>query len=114
MRVGCIFIPPCFPVSLAPATLAAATFRLFRERSRIMPDDVKILSQMADMPVTVTGLDHVVLRVTDMDRAISFYGDVLGCPVERRLESIGLVQLRAGTSMIDLVPCGPDDAPGVS
>ena len=79
-----------------------------------MPDDVKILSQMTGTPVTRTGLDHVVLRVTDMDRAIEFYRDVLGCPVERRLESIGLVQLRAGTSMIDLVPCGPDDAPGVS
>ena len=79
-----------------------------------MPDDVKILSQMAGTPVTITGLDHVVLRVTDMDRAIAFYGDVLGCPVERRLESIGLVQLRAGTSMIDLVPCGPDDAPGMT
>jgi glyoxylase I family protein len=79
-----------------------------------MPDDVKMLSQIADMPVTVTGLDHVVLRVTDMNRSIAFYGDVLGCPIERRLESIGLVQLRAGTSMIDLVPCGPGETPGMS
>jgi catechol 2,3-dioxygenase-like lactoylglutathione lyase family enzyme len=79
-----------------------------------MPDDVKILSQAVGMPVTITGLDHVVLRVADIDRSISFYGTVLGCPVERRLESIGLVQLRAGTSMIDLVPCGPDEKPGMS
>ncbi|HWB52018.1 MAG TPA: VOC family protein [Stellaceae bacterium] len=77
-----------------------------------MPDDVKILSQMTTTPVTVTGLDHVVLRVADIDRAIAFYRDVLGCPVERRLESIGLVQLRAGTSMIDLVSCGPGEQPG--
>jgi len=77
-----------------------------------MPDDVKILSQSADLPVTITGLDHVVLRVADMDRAIQFYGKVLGCPVERRLEAIGLVQLRAGTSMIDLVPCQPGEKPG--
>lgn len=77
-----------------------------------MPDDVKILSQAADIPVTVTGLDHVVLRVGDMDRSIAFYGTVLGCPVERRLESIGLVQLRAGTSMIDLVPCPSGETPG--
>ena len=77
-----------------------------------MPDDVKILSQAADVPVTITGLDHVVLRVASMERSIAFYGEVLGCPVERRLESIGLVQLRAGTSMIDLVPCGPDEEPG--
>jgi glyoxylase I family protein len=79
-----------------------------------MPDDVKILSQMANPAVTITGLDHVVLRVADMDRSIDFYGKVLGCPVERRLESIGLVQLRAGTSMIDLVPCGEGEKPGMS
>jgi glyoxylase I family protein len=79
-----------------------------------MPDDVKILSQVTGMPVTVTGLDHVVLRVTDMNRSIEFYGKVLGCPIERRLESIGLVQLRAGTSMIDLVPCGEGERPEMS
>jgi glyoxylase I family protein len=77
-----------------------------------MPDDVRILNQTTGLPVTITGLDHVVLRVADMDRAIQFYGKVLGCPVERRLESIGLVQLRAGTSMIDLVPCQPGEKPG--
>jgi catechol 2,3-dioxygenase-like lactoylglutathione lyase family enzyme len=77
-----------------------------------MPDDVKFMSQIVDTPVTVTGLDHVVLRVANIDRSIEFYGKVLGCPIERRLESIGLVQLRAGTSMIDLVPCGPGEEPG--
>jgi glyoxylase I family protein len=79
-----------------------------------MPDDVKCMSQAAGTPVTVTGLDHVVLRVADIDRAVEFYGKVLGCQVERRLESIGLVQLRAGTSMIDLVPCGPGEASSMS
>lgn len=49
------------------------------------------------------GLDHVVLRVRDLERAIQFYRDVLGCPVERRLDDFGLVQLRAGGSLIDLV-----------
>lgn len=33
----------------------------------------------------------------------SFYCDVLGCSVERRQDEIGLVQLRAGRSLIDLV-----------
>ena len=33
----------------------------------------------------------------------AFYGDVLGCPVERQEADIGLVQLRAGRSLIDLV-----------
>ncbi|HTZ36827.1 MAG TPA: VOC family protein [Stellaceae bacterium] len=79
-----------------------------------MPDDVKILDQAAIPALTVAGLDHVVLRVADMDRAIAFYRDVLGCPVERRLESIGLVQMRAGGAMIDLVPCRPGEALGPS
>jgi len=57
--------------------------------------------------IQVAGLDHLVLRVADLDRAIRFYGDVLGCHVERRLEEPKLVQLRAGASMIDLVPAGP-------
>ena len=52
----------------------------------------------------IKDLDHVVLRVADMQRAIRFYEDVLGCKVERTLESIGLVQMRAGSALIDLVP----------
>lgn len=53
---------------------------------------------------TVTGIDHVVLRVRDLGRSLDFYTRVLGCPVERRQDEIGLVQLRAGASLIDLVP----------
>ena len=77
-----------------------------------MPDDVKILSNMeAGGAVRITGLDHVVLRVADLQRAIDFYGTVLGCPIERTLEQPKLVQLRAGTSMIDLVPGEPGEPP---
>jgi catechol 2,3-dioxygenase-like lactoylglutathione lyase family enzyme len=54
--------------------------------------------------VEVLGLDHVVLRVRDLEAALRFYRDALGCPVERRIDELGLVQLRAGTSLIDLVP----------
>lgn len=53
---------------------------------------------------TVTGVDHLVLRVKDLPAMLAFYVDVLGCPVERRNDEIGLIQLRAGTSLIDLVP----------
>jgi glyoxylase I family protein len=48
-------------------------------------------------------IDHVVLRVTDLDRAIRFYTEVVGLTVERRQDEIGLVQLRIGLSLIDLV-----------
>lgn len=56
-------------------------------------------------------LDHVVLRVANIDRAIRFYCDVLGCREERRVESIGLVQLRAGSALIDLVPRAAGETP---
>ena len=54
-------------------------------------------------PFDVQRIDHLVLRVRDLARSIRFYGDVLGCDVERRREHLGLVHLRAGASMIDLV-----------
>jgi catechol 2,3-dioxygenase-like lactoylglutathione lyase family enzyme len=53
--------------------------------------------------IRVRGIDHVVLRVADLSRALRFYCDVLGCPEERRIDALGLVQLRAGASLIDLV-----------
>ena len=56
------------------------------------------------MAILIEGLDHVVLRVLDLQRALTFYRDVLGCSLERELPEVGLVQLRAGSSLIDLVP----------
>ena len=53
--------------------------------------------------IEVRGLDHVVLRVVDVERALRFYCGVLGCAVERRIDALGLVQLRAGAALIDLV-----------
>ncbi len=35
---------------------------------------------------------------------LRFYVEALGCQIERRQDAIGLVQLRAGGSLIDLVP----------
>ena len=51
----------------------------------------------------VQRIDHVVLRVRDLGGSIEFYGQVLGCDVVKRQEHLGLVHLRAGTSMIDLI-----------
>jgi glyoxylase I family protein len=54
--------------------------------------------------IHVREIDHLVLRVSDLDRMLAFYCGVLGCTIERRQDTIGLVQLRAGRSLIDLVP----------
>jgi len=71
-----------------------------------MPDtgNIDAPGASAGAVVRIAGLDHVVLRVGDLDRAIEFYQTVLGCHVERRLEQPKLVQLRAGAALIDLVP----------
>ena len=53
--------------------------------------------------IEIRGIDHIVLRVADLARAIGFYCGVLGCREERRIEALGLVQLRAGSGLIDLV-----------
>jgi len=53
--------------------------------------------------IHIREIDHLVLRVVDLNRVQRFYCDVLGCRVERRQDAIGLVQLRAGRSLIDLV-----------
>ena len=52
----------------------------------------------------LVALDHLVLRVVDLQRMLHFYCDALGCTIEKRQEAIGLIQLRAGSALIDLVP----------
>ena len=54
--------------------------------------------------IVLREIDHLVLRIRDLDAMLGFYVGVLGCTVERRQDAIGLVQLRAGRSLLDLVP----------
>jgi glyoxylase I family protein len=65
---------------------------------------------------TIAGIDHIVLRVRDLPRALKFYCGTLGCTVEREQRALGLTQLRAGRSLIDLVtadgPLGARTAAG--
>jgi catechol 2,3-dioxygenase-like lactoylglutathione lyase family enzyme len=63
------------------------------------------------MMLRVDDIDHVVLRVADKERAIAFYEGVLGAKVERRGGRNGLVQLRAGRSLIDIIGAPADETP---
>ncbi len=54
--------------------------------------------------IRIREIDHLVLRVVDLEGMLRFYCGALGCTVERRQDEIGLVQLRAGRSIVDLVP----------
>jgi catechol 2,3-dioxygenase-like lactoylglutathione lyase family enzyme len=54
--------------------------------------------------INIRDIDHVVLRVVDLERVANFYIDVLGARWEKKQEAIGLYQLRVGSALIDLVP----------
>lgn len=54
--------------------------------------------------IQIRHIDHVVLRVVDLDAQAAFYCNALGCTIERRQEAIGLLQLRAGSCLVDLIP----------
>jgi len=65
------------------------------------------------MTLKVRGVDHLVLRARNLAALERFYVDVIGLTVERRQDRLGLVQLRAGAQLIDLVDAkgllgGPD------
>ena len=58
---------------------------------------------MSDAPFNVQRIDHVVFRVADLAHAERFYLEVLGCEIAKRRDDLGLLHLRAGVSMIDLI-----------
>ena len=60
------------------------------------------------MTFHVERIDHVVLRARDVAAMVQFYQQALGFKVERTLDRIGLVQLRAGASLLDVVPAQQD------
>jgi glyoxylase I family protein len=58
----------------------------------------------------IRGIDHVVLRARDVAALVRFYGEVLHCAVERVAGD--LTQMRAGDSLIDIVPRWNDETDG--
>lgn len=64
-------------------------------------------------PFAIKDIDHLVLRVRDLERSVAFYRDVLGCEVSRVRDDLGMVHLATGSVMIDLVTLdGPLGKPG--
>ncbi len=59
---------------------------------------------MRPAPFQLRQIDHVVLRVKDLDASLRFYVEALGCAREKDQPAIGLYQVRAGSSLVDLVP----------
>lgn len=60
-------------------------------------------------PYALEGIDHVVLLVDDMAEARAFYCEVIGCTVDRALPEYGMLQLRAGAALIDLVDIASEE-----
>ena len=65
-----------------------------------------------ETPFKIAEIDHVVFRCHNQAKMLDFYTRVIGLAEERRIAQIGLIQLRAGHSMIDLVPAEEDPASG--
>ncbi len=49
-------------------------------------------------------IDHLVIRVRNLQPMLGFYLNVIGCSLEKVQDDLGLYQLRAGKSLIDFVP----------
>ncbi|WP_284735651.1 VOC family protein [Dongia deserti] len=61
-------------------------------------------------PFVLEGIDHILLLVKGMKPAVRFYTSVLGCKIEGRLPQYGMLQLRAGSALIDLVDISDERA----
>jgi catechol 2,3-dioxygenase-like lactoylglutathione lyase family enzyme len=86
-----------------------ALLELFSRTRHQLPDVVWTACQLAFSPVAISHLDHLVLTVTDLDRAIDFYRRVLGMtPVEF---GDGRRGLEFGPSKINLHAAGKEHAP---
>ena len=59
---------------------------------------------MAGSAIEILGLDHVVLRVADLESSLRFYVGILGGVIEREIAQVGLHQVRLGMHLVDLVP----------
>lgn len=61
------------------------------------------------IPARFHGVDHLVLKVSDIERTVAFYESVLGLRVERIFNKIHLRQIRCGVNLIDLISLQPGE-----
>lgn len=70
------------------------------------------------MDIEITDVDHVALRVTDLEASLAFYRDLLGLPVRDRdryeAGEVPYVAVVAGGRHLHLVPTEPDEIDGES
>ncbi len=85
-------------------THAPAKHKELRNRWTGLTDKIHGSLASSHTMIHIREIDHLVLRVVHLDNMLRFYCNALGCTVERRQDDIGLVQLRAGRSIVDLVP----------
>lgn len=68
------------------------------------------------MTLSARRIDHVVLRVADIDRSVSFYRELLGAEPELEEEfragRRSFMSLRIGEALIDLIPSEDPGAVG--
>lgn len=68
------------------------------------------------MAIDVVDLDHVALRVTDLEESIAFYHDLLGLPIRDRDRyengDVPFVAVVAGGRHLHLVPTDGEDVEG--
>lgn len=60
-------------------------------------------NNLSNNPIDIHGIDHVVLRVEDLEGVAEWYETVLGCRIAKRNEKFRMVHLDAGSALIDLV-----------
>jgi catechol 2,3-dioxygenase-like lactoylglutathione lyase family enzyme len=69
-------------------------------------------------PFSLLGIDHIVYLVDDLDRAVQWYAEVLGCQPGYSYPKIGMEQLWCGSALIVLAATShaggkrPSPAPG--
>lgn len=76
----------------------------------LSPMAAKILAKPRHVPFKMVGIDHVVLLVTDMEKAMHFYTTVLGCRPGYSYPDIAMEQVWCGTELIVLIDTSQPNA----